>query len=302
LRSPVSLDVLDGVEAAAQEHSSSCLRTLERRGSSRSLGDSDPERRSSLEPPARTHAALDSIAGVSLGSVEADPEVEKGGSDVCQSPRGRSSCTRRGGQFAVFEEQAERLHILNETVAIVWRHCDGSRSTGELARILASETSSAVDEETILTALDQLAVADLLDSVPEAAGATMSRRRLLHGAAGLAVGAAVPTVISLALPGGSARAGNAKVQVCHRGKTIWVDQHALRAHLAHGDTLGPCGATTTTTTGTTPAPTTTAPPTTEVPTTGPPPTTTSTTTAAPTTTPAPTTTKPPTTTTHAPWP
>jgi hypothetical protein len=47
-----------------------------------------------------------------------------------------------GGQFAVFDEQAERLHILNETVAIVWRHCDGSRSTGELARILASETSS----------------------------------------------------------------------------------------------------------------------------------------------------------------
>jgi hypothetical protein len=193
-----------------------------------------------------------------------------------------------GGQFAVFDEQTERLHILNETVAIVWRHCDGSRSTDELARILASETSSAVDEETILTALDRLAAADLLESVPDA---TMSRRRLLHGAAGLAVGAAVPTVISLALPGRSARAGSAKVQICHKGNTIWVDRHAVPAHLAHGDTLGRCGATTSTTTAT---PTTT----TEAPTTSPAPTTTSTTTT--TTTPVPTT-SPPMTTTPAPW-
>jgi hypothetical protein len=195
-----------------------------------------------------------------------------------------------GGQFAVFDEQAERLHILNETVAIVWRHCDGSRSTGELARILASETSSAVDEETILTALDRLAAAGLLESVPDAAGPTMSRRRLLHGAAGLAVGAAVPTVISLALPGRSARASSAKVQICHKGNTIWVDRHAVPAHLAHGDTLGRCGATTSTTTA---KPTTT----TEAPTTTPAPTTSTTTT---TTTQVPTT-SPPTTTTAAPW-
>ena len=200
-----------------------------------------------------------------------------------------------GGQLAVFDEHAERVHILNETVAIVWRHCDGSRSTGELARILASETSSAVDEETILTALDRLAAADLLEWVPDAAGPTMSRRRLLHGAAGLAVGAAVPTVISLALPGRSARASSSKVQVCHKGKTIWVDRHAVPAHLAHGDTLGRCGATTTSTTAkpttTTELPTTTsttAPPTTS--------STTTTTTEVPTTSPAPTT-----STTSAPW-
>lgn len=198
-----------------------------------------------------------------------------------------------GGQFAVFDEHAERLHILNETVAIVWRHCDGSRSTGELALILASETSSAVEEETILTALDRLAAADLLESVPDAAGPTMSRRRLLHGAAGLAVGAAVPTVISLALPGRSARAGSARVQICHRGRTMWVDRHAVPAHLAHGDTLGRCGATTTT--STTGKPTTT----TGAPTTSPAPTTTSTTTS--TTTHVPTTSPPPPTTTFAPW-
>jgi hypothetical protein len=162
-----------------------------------------------------------------------------------------------GRQFAVFDEQAERLHILNETVAIVWRHCDGAHSTHELTRILARETSSAVNEDAIFAALEQLAEADLLEAVPEAASATMSRRQLLHGAAGLAVGAAVPTVISLALSPGSAHATDAKVQVCHRGRTIWVSRDALPAHLAHGDTLGPCGATTTTTTSTTTPGTTT---------------------------------------------
>jgi hypothetical protein len=31
-----------------------------------------------------------------------------------------------------------------------------------------------------------------------------------------------------------------KVTICHKGKTIKVSKHALRAHLRHGDTLGPC--------------------------------------------------------------
>jgi hypothetical protein len=34
-----------------------------------------------------------------------------------------------------------------------------------------------------------------------------------------------------------------KVTICHKGKTIKVSKHALRAHLRHGDTLGPCSTT-----------------------------------------------------------
>lgn len=32
-----------------------------------------------------------------------------------------------------------------------------------------------------------------------------------------------------------------KVTLCHKGKTIKVDQVAVAAHLAHGDELGACG-------------------------------------------------------------
>lgn len=31
-----------------------------------------------------------------------------------------------------------------------------------------------------------------------------------------------------------------KVTICHKGKTIKVSKHAVRKHLRHGDTLGPC--------------------------------------------------------------
>jgi len=31
-----------------------------------------------------------------------------------------------------------------------------------------------------------------------------------------------------------------KVAICHKGKTIYVDEAAVEAHLAHGDYLGLC--------------------------------------------------------------
>ena len=34
--------------------------------------------------------------------------------------------------------------------------------------------------------------------------------------------------------------GKTKVTLCHKGKTITVGQPAAKAHLRHGDKLGPC--------------------------------------------------------------
>lgn len=51
-------------------------------------------------------------------------------------------------------------------------------------------------------------------------------------AVGLLSGAAVPVF--------AARGGTGKSLVCHRGHTINISVSAVPAHLAHGDTLGPC--------------------------------------------------------------
>jgi hypothetical protein len=31
-----------------------------------------------------------------------------------------------------------------------------------------------------------------------------------------------------------------KVAICHKGKTIYVDEAAVKAHLGHGDYMGTC--------------------------------------------------------------
>lgn len=40
-------------------------------------------------------------------------------------------------------------------------------------------------------------------------------------------------------PGGK-QYGKHRVAICHKGHTIRVAQPAVKAHLRHGDTLGPC--------------------------------------------------------------
>ena len=53
----------------------------------------------------------------------------------------------------------------------------------------------------------------------------------------LAVGCAPDTERDIE---GTTQAAQTRVTLCHRGETITVAAPALRAHLAHGDTEGPC--------------------------------------------------------------
>ena len=36
------------------------------------------------------------------------------------------------------------------------------------------------------------------------------------------------------------KSSGGKVAICHKGKTIHVDEAAVKAHLKHGDYIGPC--------------------------------------------------------------
>ena len=51
---------------------------------------------------------------------------------------------------------------------------------------------------------------------------------------------AKPTPKSATAAAAQYQYGKVKVTICHKGKTIRVAQPAVRAHLRHGDTLGPC--------------------------------------------------------------
>ena len=71
------------------------------------------------------------------------------------------------------------------------------------------------------------------DTLARTFASAHSRRHVLKALTGGVVGA---------IAGFAGRHGAAadKAFVCHRGRTLSVDGHALPAHLAHGDTEGPC--------------------------------------------------------------
>jgi hypothetical protein len=73
-------------------------------------------------------------------------------------------------------------------------------------------------------------------------------RRTLRASATSASLAGFALVLTAACQGadapdieGQSQAAQTRVTLCHRGHTITVAQPAVRAHLAHGDSLGACG-------------------------------------------------------------
>ena len=55
--------------------------------------------------------------------------------------------------------------------------------------------------------------------------------------AGLVLSPTVATVVN------ADKDTDKKVTVCHKGQTLELPEAAVRAHLNHGDTLGPCSVT-----------------------------------------------------------
>ena len=233
-----------------------------------------------------------------------------------------------GDQLVMFDQSRQQLHVLSQTTALVWRHCDGRHTVAELVDVVGGELGTPVDESLITLALQQLDEARLLENrlAPAAADVSVSRRDMLHMAGALAAGIMLPTITSCGVPTEPAAAAKAslnldiittttstsattplfttttsttpglttttststtpvltttttststtppftttttsttplptttttsttstttttttpapkKVAMCHQGRTIMVDQDAVPAHLAHGDTLGRC--------------------------------------------------------------
>jgi hypothetical protein len=88
-------------------------------------------------------------------------------------------------ECVVYDRSRNKAHLLNSTLAWVWRHCDGSRTVDDLAAELQQETDSEDAHSTVITGLKQLAGAHLL--VPELdesrfAVAEVSRREIVASA------------------------------------------------------------------------------------------------------------------------
>lgn len=124
--------------------------------------------------------------------VQHEPHARKEGLVVRELP----------DEVLVYDLERDKAHCLNQTAALVWKHCDGETSVPEITRLLEKDLKAPVDEKLVWFALDQLSKDHLLEDgiVPPAAMlGGMSRRQMVR-TLGLAAVVAVPLVTSIIAP------------------------------------------------------------------------------------------------------
>jgi hypothetical protein len=118
------------------------------------------------------------------------------------------------GEILIYDLREHKAFCLNETSALVWQACDGNKTAAEISAAVEKKLDSAVSEDLIWLALDQLKKENLVEIADEAAGkfAGMSRREVIRKI-GLGSMIALPVVASLVAPTA------AQAQTCILGGT-----------------------------------------------------------------------------------
>ncbi|MGZ8847663.1 MAG: PqqD family protein [Pyrinomonadaceae bacterium] len=96
----------------------------------------------------------------------------------------------------VYDMVRDEAHCLNQTAALVWRHCDGKTTARRAARSLGKELDTAVDADLIWLAVKQLQRFHLVEGAKKSP--SVSRRDLVLKYAPLAL--ALPVIISIVAP------------------------------------------------------------------------------------------------------
>lgn len=102
-------------------------------------------------------------------------------------------------EVLVYDLASNKAHCLNQTAAFVWKSCDGNNSIPEITRLFENEVGSAVHEDLIWLAIDQLNEKNLLEQELSNGFAGRSRREVIKKI-GLATVVALPIVASLTAP------------------------------------------------------------------------------------------------------
>ena len=107
--------------------------------------------------------------------------------------------TELEGEVLVYDLERHRAHCLNPPAAVVFKHCDGTRSVEDLARLLGSHWGAPADAECVWLALDRLGRARLLREPvkrPREVG-RLSRRDLVRR---IGIAVLLPAVTSILAP------------------------------------------------------------------------------------------------------
>jgi hypothetical protein len=104
-------------------------------------------------------------------------------------------------EILVYDTQVDKTHCLNQTAALAWRNCDGTRTVADIAQRMQAELNAPVETEMVWYALKQLDRNHLLQervTLP-AEMVTLSRRDFLKKV-GAAAAVAAPIILSITVP------------------------------------------------------------------------------------------------------
>lgn len=104
-------------------------------------------------------------------------------------------------ELLVYDLENHKAHCLNRAAALVWKHCNGQRSAGDIARLLEAKTETDFNEDVVRLALYQLGRFSLLEERGELPqGSKFISRRELVRKLGLTTVTTLPFILSIAAP------------------------------------------------------------------------------------------------------
>ncbi|HLK48885.1 MAG TPA: PqqD family protein [Bryobacteraceae bacterium] len=95
------------------------------------------------------------------------------------------------GETVIYDLKRHRAHCLNTITSAVWRFCEGANTPNAIARRLHHKLGWAADEALVRKALQQLAIAGLIET--EKFARTLRIRRRAAGGISLVSSIVVPT-------------------------------------------------------------------------------------------------------------
>jgi hypothetical protein len=109
-------------------------------------------------------------------------------------------------EVLVYDLETDKAHCLNQTAAFVWKSCNGRNSVADITKLVGADSGSAIPEDLVWLAIDQLSEKNLLANNLKANFNGSTRREVIKKI-GLATVIGLPLVASLTAPT-SVLAGN----------------------------------------------------------------------------------------------
>ena len=119
--------------------------------------------------------------------------------DAARLPRTRTDnlvIRELDDETLVFDMERDEAHCLNQTAALVWKHCDGRTTVEQAAHSLQSKLEVPVGADVVWLAVKQLQHFHLVESTAKAP--SVSRRNLVLKYAPAAL--ALPVIMSITAP------------------------------------------------------------------------------------------------------